>query len=243
MSIGKYFHSIFGKKSVVSKKEESEVKTRDKINIAYEQLAENYNLQIDHKPHNAYYDRPNTLSLIEQSNGKKILDAACGPGKYAEILIKEGADVIGFDFSPKMVEYAKERNPEQGHFFVHDLTKPLDMLSPEQFDHEFHRVLKPKGQLIISIEHPFFEYQYFNSEKYFEVEHIKETWSGFSKPVEVNSYRRPLFECISPLTSNGFAIDKLIEPLPTKEFERADPKRFEKLMKFPSFMCIRAIKL
>lgn len=35
----------------------------DKIRQAYEKLAESYSRLIDHKPHNAFYDRPNTLSL------------------------------------------------------------------------------------------------------------------------------------------------------------------------------------
>lgn len=233
---------------------------KEKIISAYEQMAERYNQLIDHKPHNAYYDRPNTLELIPQIEGKSILDAACGPGKYAEILLEKGATVTGFDISPSMVQLAKERNPGKGSFFAHDLTMPFEMLENESFDvvlcalamhyvqdwnltmQEFYRVLKPKGQLVISIEHPFFEYNYFNSEKYFEVEHVKATWKGFGTPVEVNSFRRPLSECLAPITNNGFYIDKLIEPKPTKEFEALDPRHFKELNEFPGFMCIRAVK-
>lgn len=233
---------------------------KEKIILAYEEMAERYNELIDHKPHNAYYDRPNTLKLIPEVEGKSILDAACGPGKYAEILTSQGATVIGFDISPKMVKLAKERNKEWANFFVHDLAKPLEMFKAESFDiilcalalhyvqdwtatiKEFYRVLKPNGHLVISIEHPFFEYNYFKSKKYFEIEPVKCTWTGFGKPVEVNSYRRPLNECILPLTANGFYLDKLIEPMPTKEFEHLDPKHYKELNEFPAFMCIRAIR-
>ena len=107
---------------------------------------------------------------------------------------------------------------------------------------EFCRVLKPKGELVLSLEHPFFDYNYFGSKKYFEVEHVKCTWKGFGLPVEVNSFRRPLNECLTPLTNNGFYIDKLVEPKPTKEFEALDPKHYKELNEFPSFMCIRAVK-
>jgi ubiquinone/menaquinone biosynthesis C-methylase UbiE len=233
---------------------------KHKILSAYEEIAEKYNELIDHKPHNAYYDRPNTLELIQEVNGKFILDAACGPGKYAEILISEGATVKGFDISEKMVMLARERNKNQKDFFVHDLSSPFEMFENETFDtvicalalhyiedwnftiKEFCRVLKPNGSLVISIEHPFFEYNYFHSEKYFEIEHVKCTWNGFGKPVEVNSFRRPLSECITPLTENGFYIDKLVEPKPTEEFEKLDPKHYKELNEFPAFMCIRAIK-
>ena len=60
---------------------------KEKIVLAYEAMAEKYNDLIEHQPHNAYYDRPNTLKLIPEVEGKSILDAACGPGKYAEILL------------------------------------------------------------------------------------------------------------------------------------------------------------
>lgn len=233
---------------------------KEKIILAYEELAEKYNELIEHKPHNAYYDRPNTLGLIPEMHGKQILDAACGPGKYAEILMSKGATVTGFDLSPKMIELAIERNKSQGVFFVHDLSMPFEMLETASFDivlcalalhyvqdwtltiKEFHRVLKPNGILVISIEHPFFEFNYFKSTHYFEVEHVNCIWKGFGKPVEVNSFRRPLSECLLPLTNNGFYIDKLIEPKPTKEFEHFDPRHFKELNEFPSFMCIRAVK-
>lgn len=233
---------------------------KNKIVAAYEELAQSYNDQIDHKPHNAYYDRPNTLSLLPDVKGKKILDAACGPGKYAEILISKGAMVTGLDISPKMIALAKERNKPSQDFFIQDLDLPLNNIKDNSFDfilsalamhyledwtnaiQEFYRVLKPKGQLIISIEHPFFEYNYFKSKQYFNVEAVKCTWNGFGKPVEINSFRRPLQECINPITENGFYIDKIIEPLPVDAFEKLDPKYFKELNEFPAFMCIRAVR-
>lgn len=233
---------------------------KEKIISAYQELAEKYNELIEHKPHNAYYDRPNTLELMSSVQGKNILDAACGPGKYAEILLAQGARVTGFDISPNMVDLAQRRNTEGGHFFVHDLSQPLEMFEEAHFDivlcalalhylpdwtltmQEFNRVLKKGGSLVISIEHPFFEYNYFNSSQYFAVEHVKCTWKGFGKPIEINSFRRPLSECLSPITENGFYIDKLVEPKPTPEFEALDPRHFHELNAFPSFMCIRAVK-
>lgn len=233
---------------------------KEKIKKAYDELAESYNRLIDHKAHNAYYDRPNTLNLFEDVTNKSILDAACGPGKYAEILLSRNAKVTGFDLSPEMIKFAKERNPNQGTFFVHDLSEPLTMIEDESYDFvlcalalnylkdwnltikEFHRVLKTNGQLIISIEHSFFEYNYFESTEYFKTESVKCVWTGFGQPIEINSYRRPLNDSLSPLTENGFYIDKLVEPKPTKEFEKFDQKHYKELNEFPAFMCIRAVK-
>lgn len=227
---------------------------------AYEALADGYNQRIDNKPHNAYYDRPNTLALLPDLTGKTVFDAACGPGKYAEILAAKGASITGCDISPKMVAHAQQRTQGVGHFFEHDLRLPIPQLKEASFDvvlcalamhyiedweptiKEFYRLLKPKGCLVLSIEHPFFEYTYFSSQKYFATEPVQCTWKGFGKPVVVPSYRRPLHACISPLTKHGFYIDQLVEPKPIAAFEAVDPKHYKELNEFPAFMCIKAVK-
>ncbi len=44
---------------------------------AYEKLADAYARMIDTKPHNAYLERPATLSLLPNVEGKRVLDAEC----------------------------------------------------------------------------------------------------------------------------------------------------------------------
>lgn len=233
----------------------------NQIRNTYEELSDSYNELIDHKPHNALYDRPNTLSLFpERLDGLMVLDAACGPGKYAEELIQKGARITGFDLSARMIAHARMRNPENASFFEHDLTAPLTMCENESFDfvlcalaleyvedwtltiQEFHRVLKPDGHLIISITHPFFDYGFFQSRNYFQKEAVQCTWTGFGRPIEMHSFRRSLMDCIEPLTSNGFHLDKLLEPRPLPEMQEVDPRHFEELNRFPSFLCLRASK-
>jgi hypothetical protein len=51
---------------------------------AYEELAKPSAAPVDTKPHNAYYERPATLSLLPDVAGLNVLDAGCGPGAYSE---------------------------------------------------------------------------------------------------------------------------------------------------------------
>jgi ubiquinone/menaquinone biosynthesis C-methylase UbiE len=103
--------------------------------------------------------------------GKRVLDAACGPGLYAAELVRCGAQVVGFDQSPRMVEICRGR-VSQGEFRVHDLADRIDWLPDGSVDlalcalaleyvddrisalSELRRVLKPDGALVLSRMHP-----------------------------------------------------------------------------------------
>ena len=228
---------------------------------AYGMLAEAYAAQVDTKPHNAYYERPATLSLLPDVRGKRVLDAGCGPGVYAEWLVDSGAEVVAFDANEKMVRLARERLGNKAQILRAELEQPLEFLADGSFDvvlsalvldyvrdwrgvfQEFHRVLRWGGHLVFSKEHPFAKfYVYHETDNYFETELVEYEWTGFGIPVRVPSYRRPLAEVINPLVEAGFVLDRLLEPLPVEEFRERASEDYEELMRRPGFMCVRAIK-
>jgi ubiquinone/menaquinone biosynthesis C-methylase UbiE len=228
---------------------------------AYDDLAELYAQRVDTKAHNAYYERPATLSLLPDVAGKHVCDAGCGPGVYAEWLVEHGAQVVAFDVNHKMVGLAKERLGEKAQVLLASLDEPLVFLADASFDiivaplvmdyvedwtstfKEFYRVLMSEGVLVFSIEHPYAKYDdHREASIYFNIERVEYTWRGFGKPVNMPSYRRPLSKVINPLIEAGFTLDKLLEPLPTPEFKQADPEEYEQLIRSPGFLCLRAIK-
>src|SRR4030066_923847 len=101
---------------------------------AYDELAEAYAAMVDTKPHNAYYERPATLSLLPGVSGKRVLDAGCGPGAYAEWLVAHGAQVLAIDANPKMVRLARERLGDKAEVRLANLEAPLDFLAEASFD-------------------------------------------------------------------------------------------------------------
>ncbi|WP_455465275.1 class I SAM-dependent methyltransferase [Candidatus Hodarchaeum mangrovi] len=213
--------------------------------------------KVDTKPHNAYYERPATISLLPEVRGLKVLDAGCGPGVYTELLVKKGAEVIAIDFSEKMLEYAKKRIGNKAKFFKADLTQELAFIQSESLDliicplvldsieqiditlEEFFRILKPRGYLIFSMGHPMHDFKYSPSGNYFLNEHFILKWSS---GIDMTHFRRPLSYIINLLCKTGFILERFIEPLPTKEFAKYDKIDFEKLSKQPGFMCIRVRK-
>ncbi|MBI2935780.1 MAG: class I SAM-dependent methyltransferase [Chloroflexi bacterium] len=236
----------------------------DKKPIAHDTwqaLAERYAARIGSKPENAYYERPATLSLLPDVKGKRVLDAGCGPGVYAEWLVEHGAEVLALDASPKMVELARLRLGARAQVRQADLEKPLDFLEDGSFDivlsplvldyikdwntlfRQLYRVLRDPGLFVFSAGHPFAEYNLRSVQKsYFATELVHTVWRGFGEPISVPSYRRPLSAMVSALTQAGFLIEQMVEPLPTQEFKEQDPEGYEQLSKRPGFLCVRAVK-
>jgi SAM-dependent methyltransferase len=67
--------------------------------------------------------------------GKRVLDAGCGPGHYAEQLLDRGASVIACDVTPGMVELARNLVGHRGAEVVeHDLGRPLTWLNDGAVD-------------------------------------------------------------------------------------------------------------
>ncbi len=232
---------------------------------AYEQLADAFAAQAETKPHNAYLDRPATLALLPEVRGMRVLDAGCGPGHYAEMLLDRGAKVVGIDVSPAMVRLAHERLGLRAEIVQADLSQPLSFLPDATFDlviaplvlnyledlrqpfAEFYRVLKIPGVFIFSEGHPFSDYRLCQrrglSDDYFATELVGCNWTGFGTPVYVPWYRRPLSALINPLLDAGFHLDRILEPQPTEAFRTAEPEEYERRMREPTFMHIRAKKV
>ena len=63
-----------------------------------------------------------------------MLDVACGPGWHAKQLVAKGADVIGCDGSPKMVELAQAAVGRPDAFRVHECDDPFDWVPDQSVD-------------------------------------------------------------------------------------------------------------
>ena len=63
-----------------------------------------------------------------------ILDLACGKGRHAKYLYKQGFDVTGVDLSKESIQHAKQYEKPGLHFEVHDMCLPY----PQKFDAVFN---------------------------------------------------------------------------------------------------------
>jgi SAM-dependent methyltransferase len=106
------------------------------------------------------------LEQLKLTDEYLLLDAGCGSGLFSSLAINEGAEVIGVDAAPGLLELARRRNPK--HNFLEE-----DLESLPFAENSFHvvagfnsfqyagnfenalteakRVLKPGGRLVIGI--------------------------------------------------------------------------------------------
>lgn len=103
------------------------------------------------------------LSLNEDDN---LLDAGCGSGLFSHLAIKTGAEVIGVDAAPGLLDIARRRNP-QNNFLEEDLESlpfkddSFDVVAGfNSFQYagnfetalpEAKRVLKTGGRIVVGI--------------------------------------------------------------------------------------------
>jgi hypothetical protein len=67
-------------------------------------------------------------------------------------------------------------------------------------------------------------------------------FSADNKGLGVDIWHQPVSHTINQLTDCGFMLDKLIHPLPTEEMKRVSSRHYERLMRIPEMMIVKAHK-
>lgn len=202
---------------------------------AYDRLAAVWAQETDDGPFNGWLERPALRSLIPTPlSGLAVLDAGCGSGAQAEWLLDQGAEVIGVDLSPAMVEEAQRRCAGRGRFFVADFADPLP-LDPDSVDgitcslalhyledwsaalRSFAGVLRPGGWLVVSVDHPFARPLPSQHGGYFETELVSDTWIKADVEVTQWFWRRPLSAVVDAFADEGFLLERVAEAQPSPE--------------------------
>ncbi|NKC01755.1 MAG: methyltransferase domain-containing protein [Pseudomonadales bacterium] len=187
------------------------------------------------------------LDAAGDLHGQTVCDLACGEGFLSRILASQGAQVYGFDLSDALIASAKERSDPAIQYEVQD-AEQLEGVASDFFDTVIchlavmdigdldafcttaNRVLKPGGQLLITLLHPCFETPFDAStgplvetdeENNFRALRVMKYRSegfwrsdGTGVRGRVGAHHRYLSTYINTLINSGFQIEQLLEPFP-----------------------------
>jgi 2-polyprenyl-3-methyl-5-hydroxy-6-metoxy-1,4-benzoquinol methylase len=126
---------------------------------------------------------PVVEQMLDIQPGENVLDIACGNGFFSRRLAALGASVVASDFSPKLIERARERTTEPAdriRYQVADATDEaqllalgdekrfdaavcinalMDMPAIEPLFRAVAKLLRPGGRFVFSVMHPCFNGQ------------------------------------------------------------------------------------
>jgi SAM-dependent methyltransferase len=229
---------------------------------AYEALAESYARIAEAKAENGYIEHPCMRRQLGTVTGLAVLDAGCGPGILADYLLTQGAAVTGVDVSPRMLALADRRLGGRVPLHQADLARPMPFLPRGGFDvvasslaidyvrdwsipmAEFHRVLKPRGRLVFTVQHPVGAFLWYKADRYAGVQYVEARWKGFGgDSVVMPDYYRSFAEMVNPLLAAGFALRQVVDAAPVEALKEKDPQLHEKYSRLPPFLCFDAVKV
>lgn len=128
----------------------------------------------NHDEKEAQFFIDNLVAFFNLQPNHKVLDMACGRGRYSVYIHKKGFDVVGFDLSAESIAYAKQFESERLQFYIHDMREPF---GAHQFDYVLNmftsmgyfdtdeenkqvvvsaaKCIKPGGSLLIDFLNPY----------------------------------------------------------------------------------------
>ncbi|KPN46602.1 class I SAM-dependent methyltransferase [Mycobacterium intracellulare] len=229
------------------------------VNSLFKDHAGTYAAWSVKNPINNDYDRPTILRLAGHLTGKAVLELGCAAGGLTTQLVGAGADVLGVDVEPQMIEFASQKLGDKARFKLVDLDQPAQIAPTASVDivvaslvlhyikdwrpllMELHRCLKPGGVLVFSLHHPITAWLLSDRSDYHRTELVTEAWDWGGVPVTAQSYRRPLSAIFGELRRAGFAIDAVEEPQ-IQPGPHIDAELMRSLKTQPFFLYIRALR-
>jgi SAM-dependent methyltransferase len=193
-------------------------------------------------------NNPATFGLIGDVRGRLVLDLACGEGYNTRILAKKGANVIGVDFSERMIQLAKQEEAREKlgiRYYTLDATG-LKEFSRNSFDlvtcfmslqdidnHEkaISEVARVNGKRTSATK------RYFGGARYT----LQWKMERLAKPFRTTSFHRTLTDYFDVLFRNRLCVSRLVEPRPTQKGLLKHPKLREALT-IPQSIIIESTK-
>lgn len=209
-------------------------------------------------------------ALLPSFEDKALLDLGCGYGWHCIYAVEQGAKaVVGVDISTKMLEVAKTKTSSDKVEYICSAMEDISFQN-DSFDivlsslalhyvkdydvivKKTHSILKKGGTFIFSVEHPIFtsygtqdwiydekgQILHFPVDRYFFENEREANFLG----EKVVKFHRTMTTYLNTLLENGFKINAIVEPQPTKQMLENISEMKDELRR-PMMLIVSAEKL
>ncbi len=207
--------------------------------------------------------KPTLETLLVDCNLENVLDVGCGTGVLTEHLFSRSEKITGIDLSSVSIKIAEETCSGIANISFHNCSAEdlanqskvprfttvvanmvlMDCLDLNSFVEAAASLTVPGGHFIATITHPWFwpiywgyaEADWFNYHREIVIEAPFRISTEITDRVTTHVHR-PLHKYQNCLTSLGFIVDEILEPLPDEEVHSLYPDKW----RFPRFLAFRA---
>lgn len=196
---------------------------------------------------------PAMEALLGNVAGQHVCDLACGQGRVARHLAERGANIVGIDFSARLLEIARrhEQAAPRGIVYLHADARSLDGVPDSTFDgvlcfmalmdipdltstlHTVARILRPAGWFAFATLHPCFHTPR-SGEMVSPDGWVRTIGSYFTEgywrsdtragpPGKVGAYHYTLSTYLNTLLDAGLTLEQVSEPRATPILATARP--------------------
>ncbi len=204
--------------------------------------------------------REDTLKLLGDVSGKRVLDLGCGAGANAVALARAGARTIAVDESADQIGHARAAIDAAGLRVElhHASLAELAFVRADTIDaaicvgalagvvdvgrvfRQLHRVLRPEHAFVISLPHPSFAQLDPGVLDGLRIRHSAFDTEPFpAEDPRAGTHVRSISTLFTELGRAGFRVDTVLEPAPT---DQGGPHWSEAMASVPATLILRARK-
>lgn len=228
--------------------EESRTNPWDEYAVAYGRfIAQREQADLDRDPILA-----GMLGLLGELRGREVLDAGCGEGFLARVLVARGAHVTGIDLSPRLIAMARAKDPEGTiSYHVGDLSRPLpefarrfdligsplalnDIADHQGFAATLATLARPGARLVLALNSPYSAVVRQHVADYFENGALGAYGGMAEQGIPARYYHRTLEEYLDTFLGVGLRLAKLVDVLDRPGLPWLLPAHY----RFPRFMIL-----
>jgi SAM-dependent methyltransferase len=207
---------------------------------------------------------PSLKQLIPRTKGLDVIDVGCGTGYVTQELAKLARSIVGVDMSRRSIEVARSHYGRRSN--IEFVAATVQNYAARAGGRKFslavanmtfmatvnlrsllaavRQLLAADGTLVFTITHPWFwaDYWHYSSAPWFHYSEELAIEAPFKISLaetlpRTTHVHRPLAMYVAELAAAGFAIDAILEPMPSTRLARAYPFAW----KYPRFLAMRCL--